>query len=76
MIESVIINTDWIRENYLKYNQIAFDGKLPTNIKFSASKRLKKSVGYASYIMHRDSGTISDICLTMASSYDNKGDWQ
>jgi hypothetical protein len=70
----MIINADWIRENYLKYNEIAFGGKLPTNIKFSASKRLKNSAGYASYIMHRDSGTISDICLTIASSFDNNED--
>ena len=70
----MIINADWIRENYLKYNQIAFGGKLPTDIKFSASKRLKNSAGYASYIMHRDSGTISDIGLTIASSFDNNED--
>ena len=70
----MIVNINWIKENYFKYNKIAFDGKLPTNIKFSASKALKRSCGQASCIMHFDTGTISDIRLSIASSFDNDED--
>lgn len=70
----MVVNINWIKENYFKYNNIVFDGKLPTDIKFNANKRLKVSCGRASYIVHLDTGVISDICLTISAMYDNSED--
>lgn len=64
------VDKKWVKENYLKFNNIAFNGSLPTNIAFKTNGRIK-SCAYASYVMHLDTGIVDDLELVMNSNLDN-----
>ena len=67
------ISAKWIRENYIKYNEILFGGKLPTNIEFKLG-RMKNSVGAAGYIVDCKTGTITPKYIKISGMYDNVED--
>lgn len=65
----MIVTTNWIAENYSKFNSLYFGGTLP-NIKFKTN-RSKNSWGFASFRYDWANGTIIPECITISNYYDS-----
>lgn len=65
----MIVTTNWIAENYSKFNSLYFGGTLP-NIKFKTN-RSKKTWGFASFIYDWANNTIIPECITISNYYDS-----
>ena len=64
----MLVTIRWMSENYNKYNNLYFGGKLPV-IEFKIS-RSKKTWGYAEYKFSRSKNTVRATSITMSNYYD------
>lgn len=66
----MLVTTQWMRENYIKYNKMLFGGSLPENIEFKVNRR-KTSWGLATYRMSKNEGKIRPLSISMSNYYDS-----
>lgn len=65
----MLVTKEWISENYSKFNNLYWDGKLP-NIKFKISHSCS-CWGFASFIYDYPNNTIIPETLTISNYYDS-----
>ena len=65
----MIVTTEWMEENYAKFNELAFGGQLP-NIKMVINNRLSRAWGRAMYRISLNYGTITPLRIEMVSKRD------
>ena len=65
----MIVTTSWISENYSKFNNLCFDGTLPT-IKFKVN-RSKTCWGFASFRYDFENNIIIPESITISNYYDS-----
>ena len=65
----MIVTTEWMAENYAKFNEAAFEGKLP-NVKMAINNRLSKAWGRAMYRLSTTNGTCTPLKIEMVSKRD------
>lgn len=66
----MVISTNWIKENYLKFNKLYWNNKLPNNIEFKVS-RSRNTWGFASFNYDFKNNNIIPIQITISNYYDS-----
>ena len=68
----MLVTVNWIRENYIKFNELYFGNTLPM-IQFKVS-RSKQTWGYASYKYDFQNSTIIPTMISISNYYDSPED--